>query len=86
MATCPGETEIVFSTCGEASFDTVLEVRRGSCRGRAEGCSDDGPAGSCTNRSGSRLGGALRGEGLWFVLVDGYLANDGGSYVLDVAY
>ncbi len=86
FATCPGTTEVILSTCDETSFDTVLEVRKGSCRGATEGCSDDGIGAMCGAPSGSRLDGPLHGEGLWFVVVDGYLATDAGPYRFDVSW
>jgi len=85
FATCPGETQVEISTCGaSAAFDTVLELRQGSCRGLPAACNDDQLGGSCATAGGSTLRKRLEGEGLWFLVVDGYLASDGGSYTLDV--
>jgi hypothetical protein len=88
FATCPGTTEVSLSTCEGVSFDSVMELRRGSCRGRAERCNDDGTGLGvvCTEPSGSRIDAPLVGEGLWFLIVDGYLAADHGPYRLDVAW
>ena len=86
FATCPGTTEVSLSTCEDASYDTVLELRRGSCRGRTEACNDDAVAGTCAEPHGSRIAAPLAGEGLWFVVVDGYLSTHQGAYRLDVSW
>lgn len=85
LATCPGETHLRLSTCAPGSFDTVLELRRGSCRGLALACNDDGLEPGCVDR-GSVLRHSLSGPGLAFLLVDGYLATDRGPYLLQVEW
>ena len=62
----------------------MVELRRGSCRGRTESCNDDGVGGTCAEPGGSQIDGPLTGEGLWFIIVDGYLSSDEGRYQLDV--
>ena len=84
FATCPGETPIELTTCGAADFDTVLELRQASCRGLPASCNDDQLGGTCPADGGSTIRRRLEGEGLWFVVVDGYLSTDGGAYTLDV--
>lgn len=82
FATCPGATEVELSTCEASTFDSILELRRGSCRGPAAACNDDATA-ACAAAGGSRIARRIEEEALWFLFVDGYLAGDEGAYRLD---
>ena len=83
--TCPGSTGVRASTCGGGDFDTVVELRGGSCTGTPVVCSDDDPM--CVERPrASTVEAALGGDGLWFVVVDGFGSDVGGPYTLDVTY
>lgn len=84
FATCPGSTSASIDSCG-SGYDTVLELRQGSCRGRARACNDDAP-GACAERNASRVRAELAGEGLWFLLVDGYLGDNAGPYRLNATW
>lgn len=80
FTTCPGTTTFDAHTCVEPYPDTVLEVRQGACRGPVPdgACNDDSQ--SCQG-SGftSRLSASLEGDGLWFLVVDAYHANETAS-------
>ena len=85
FTTCPGAQPVSFSTCDNATFDTMLEVREGTCAGTAAvACSDD-DNGQCGQRSTiarnleSPVG---EGDSMWFLLVDGYSAAQSGPYTV----
>jgi len=82
FASCPSSTSLSVQTCG-ATWDTVVGVKQGSCRSNESDCDDDGCG---TAGRGSRLTTQLTKPGLWFIVVDGYDANDRGAYSLSVAY
>jgi hypothetical protein len=92
FSTCPGAHDVLLETCnfvvGEGAdevdrFDTVLEVREGACLGRAVpgACSDDVIKGErvCSSMTAA-LEGEGAGDGLWFVLIDGFEATSQGRY------
>lgn len=87
FATCPGTTFLSIDSCG-SRYDTVLELRKGSCRGRAVDCDDDAPAGVCGEGAGtaSLIQKTLTEEGLWFLVVDGYLNTNAGPYRLEARW
>lgn len=89
FTTCPGTRNFLFETCGfddnpnVDAFDTVMELREGGCLGEpvAGACDDDLVSGQVQcSRFTSDLEGEGAGDGLWFVLVDGFDANDDGRY------
>ncbi len=86
FATCPGAHATSLRTCSpDTGFDTVLEVRDGACLGPTYqgACNDDLEPGQqlCSDVE-TTLQSDGAGDGLWFVLVDGYGAGDGGAYTL----
>lgn len=87
LATCPGTTQLSIDSCG-SQYDTVLELRQGSCRGRAVDCDDDAPPAVCGEGNGtaSRIEKTLMEEGLWFLVVDGYLNTNAGPYRLEASW
>jgi hypothetical protein len=83
FTTCPGQHEVVLSTCG-SSFDTVVELRRGGCAGwNAVECEDNARGGCVGDNGKAVLTDTLDGPGLWFVVIDGVTALDQGEYELD---
>jgi hypothetical protein len=88
FTSCPGPTAVEASTCGALTrMDTVLELRAGSCLGAAlPGACDDDDNACPTSRLSSRIATTLPGDGLWFLLVDGFGGNDAGPYTLTVEY
>lgn len=80
VVTCPSSTMLTAATCG-ASWDTVLAVKSGSCRANETACDDD----TCTGTA-SRIITPLARPGHWFIIVDGYNANDKGTYPLSVSF
>lgn len=96
FTTCPGQHDVALETCGFIvgtepgqvdRFDSILEVREGACLGPpAPGaCNDDTPVQNqpthrvCSSMS-AELTGPGAGDGLWFLLVDGFEATDEGRY------
>lgn len=91
FTTCPGETPVQLSTCGTDSFQTLLELREGTCTSAGGyACSASDP--SCGEGNGaSALDVALQsatglGDGMWFLLVDGFGPDDEGEYQLEVSF
>jgi hypothetical protein len=91
FTTCPGTHSFQVETCGfddnpnVDAFDTVVELREGACLGPpvAGACDDDLVSGEVQcSRFTSDLEGQGAGDGLWFVLVDGFDGNDDGRYGL----
>lgn len=85
FTTCPGANNVSFSTCG-ADFDTMLEIREGTCAGSAAvTCNDDanGECGTQSQLSDSLESGVGEGDGMWFLLVDGYNTGAVGPYTID---
>lgn len=82
LVSCPASTTLTAQTCG-ATWDTVLAVKQGSCRAMEADCDDDGCG---TMGRGSRVTLPLSKPGMWFLIVDGYDANDRGAYALSVSY
>ncbi len=75
VAVCPGTRTLQLSTCGGASWDTVLEVRRNS--GTSIECRDD----QCgTNNRQTSLSQSVTGPALYWAIIDGYDAC--GSYTM----
>ncbi|MCC6763681.1 MAG: hypothetical protein IT293_03380 [Deltaproteobacteria bacterium] len=71
-----------FETCGATgtAFDTVLYVRRRTCRGTEVGCNDD--SGSCATAEpstyhGSRIAPWVTAGETYFIVVDGFGAASG---------
>ncbi|MEW5852683.1 MAG: lysyl oxidase family protein [Myxococcota bacterium] len=92
MTTCPGTTHVEMDTCAAEGFDSVVEIRGESCRGESVpgSCNDDTPT-ECSHRRNASLvtadlHGPGEGDGLWFVVVDGFAGNARGPYVLRVTY
>lgn len=90
FAACPGVTPARFSTCGGATFDSMLELREGTCAsGGLYACNADD--GMCSEDShASTLDVSLEastgeGDGLWFLLVDGFAPGEAGPYELSVS-
>lgn len=85
FVTCPGTTRVEIDTCGQTDFNTVLELRRESCRGEPVACNDDAQP-TCSPITASSLRHDIDRPGLWFLLVDGYGRDSGGSYELNVTW
>jgi hypothetical protein len=79
LISCPSSTTLHAETCG-TTFDTVLGVKQGSCRGPEAACNDD----FCGMQSTVDV--ALPKPGLWFIVMDGYGATDRGPYQLAVSW
>lgn len=73
---CPAGTMATIATCGDATWDTVLQFRNGMHMG--EGCTDD----SCGTVQ-STLTRSLAGPGLFWAIVDGCV--ECGPYTLTYA-
>ena len=87
FTTCPGTTTTTLTTCSSTTdFDSMLEVREGACLGRPVigACSDDddecGP-----NEKATTMTVDVEGDGVWFVVVDGYYEQSRGPYSLSLA-
>lgn len=76
--TAPSSGTFTFDTNG-SDFDTIVEVRDGSCDGLSLGCDDDG--GDSTT---SLLSLSLSAGERVVVIVDGYSTNDG-NYTLTIS-
>lgn len=97
FTTCPGTTRADFSTCNDGtpgnSFDTLLEVSQGSCRGNpvAGACNDDDqsqmacPGVPFASHLVTDLSGSGAGDGLWFLLVEAYSDAVAGPYQLSTS-
>ncbi|WP_437999165.1 MXAN_6577-like cysteine-rich protein [Sorangium sp. So ce185] len=75
--TAPENGTFIFDTLG-SSFDTVLQVLNGSCRGASLGCNDDSSGGRQ-----SRVSTVLAAGQTVFIVVDGR-GTSAGDYVLQV--
>jgi hypothetical protein len=73
-------TTVTFETCGEATWDTILDVRRvcsDGSTGSTVQCNDD----ACSLQS--RVTASLE-RGVYYLWVDGYSESTCGSYVINV--
>jgi hypothetical protein len=75
LTACPADPAASFraTTCGGASFDTVLELRTAATP-EVMACNDDSSCGTQSTVDSTLPAGA----GLYLLLVDGYGASDGG--------
>jgi hypothetical protein len=76
-------------------FDTAIELREGACLGDPVpgACNDDGESRGCSLGAGrgaaslvtSELQAQGAGDGIWFVVVDGYGEESEGPYSLTIS-
>ena len=77
FTTCPGASELLdANTCTGTSWDSVLYVHR--ITGEQLGCNDDG----CGSNQSTFAKAPISGAVLYWLIVDGFSANDCGAYTL----
>jgi hypothetical protein len=89
MGLCPGRT-VRATTCDAGTlYDTAIYARRNGCNGTQVDCDDDIDDGSCIvgaewRASAIRIDSGAWGQGLYYVIVDGWGSAEG-SFCLNVS-